>query len=158
MQPQYSDQWEWVRPAYADERPGGRSDGAGSSEYSPVSGAEQEPQGVTGSSEYSPVSDAEPEPQEVKTEAQAEVLHMARFTQARAHRSSVDDVVDSVFWTVLVSSKSDFGEGGESNDQGAPATKRYSAIGTARSGVVKGPTRNTTTSTNRRCTCKMYIS
>jgi hypothetical protein len=40
---------------------------------------------------------------------------------------------------VLTSSKSDFGEGGESNDRGAPVTRRYSAIGTARSGVVEGP-------------------
>jgi hypothetical protein len=29
----------------------------------------------------------------------------------------IDDVVDSVFWTMLTSSKSDFGDGGASIDQ-----------------------------------------
>jgi hypothetical protein len=59
----------------------GHSD-TGSSEYSPVSDAGQKSREITGSSEYSPVSDAEQEPREVKTEAHAEVLHMARFVQA----------------------------------------------------------------------------
>jgi hypothetical protein len=87
MQPQYSGQSGSGFAPLTPMRDRGRSD-AGSSEYSPVSDAEQEPQGVTGSSGYSPVSGAEPEPQEVKTEAQAEVLHMARFTQALAGRQS----------------------------------------------------------------------
>ena len=68
MQPQYSGQSGSGFAPLTPMRDRGRSD-AGSSEYSPVSGAE-------------------PEPQEVKTEAQAEVLHMARFTQALAGRQS----------------------------------------------------------------------
>jgi hypothetical protein len=79
-------------------------------------------QEVTGSSEYSSVSDAEPDvqaenmPVEVKTETRAEDLLLAQAAQALTARSPVDDVVDSVFWTVLTSSKSDFGDGGASTD------------------------------------------
>ena len=49
----------------------------GSSEYSPVSDAEQEPREVAGSSEYSPVSGVEQEPRKVKTES----LRMAQAVQ-----------------------------------------------------------------------------
>ena len=65
----------------------GRSD-AGSSDYSPVSDAEQESQEVASSSEYSPVSDAEPESQKVKTEAQQEELLLAQSAQALTGRQS----------------------------------------------------------------------
>ena len=64
-----------------------RSD-TGSSEYSPVSDAEQESQGVTSSSECSPDSDAEPEEQKVKTEAQTEDLLLAQAAQALTSRQS----------------------------------------------------------------------
>jgi hypothetical protein len=90
---------------------------------------------VMNSSEYSPVSGREQEPREIKTEDQAELLRLA-LTHDTA---STDGVVELVFWTLLTPSKSDFGGGGGSGGQRAPATRRYSAIGTARSEVVKGP-------------------
>jgi hypothetical protein len=61
-----------------------RSDTGSSSDFSPVSDAEQEAQEVARSSEYSPVSDAEPEEQKVKTEAKAEDLLVEVKTETRA--------------------------------------------------------------------------
>jgi hypothetical protein len=40
-----------------------------------------------------------------------------------AQASSIGDVVDSVPWTLLTSPKRDFGDGGGSNDRGAPINK-----------------------------------
>jgi hypothetical protein len=53
-----------------------------------------------------------------------------------AHASPGDDVVASVLWTLLTSSTSDLGDGRCKHRPRAPTAMQYSAIGTARSGVV----------------------
>jgi hypothetical protein len=91
------------------------------------------------SSEYSPVSDVEQEPRKVKTED----VCMAQAVQGLT-APSTDDVVDSVPWALLTSSKRDFGDGGESSGRGAPipvhrSSKKIQCYRHCKEWVVKGP-------------------
>jgi hypothetical protein len=47
---------------------------------------------------------------------QEELLLAQEAQGSKRRRQSVDDVVDPVLWTVLTSSKNDFGDGGASTD------------------------------------------